>query len=73
MAGISLICKWFKGEMDELCNQSEEGGRVMCAQEIGRKMFLCGMNFETVEDCTGVEEGEVEYLQLDVQNSCFGS
>ena len=25
IAGISLICKWFKGEIDELCNQSEEG------------------------------------------------
>ena len=69
----SLIYKWFKGEIDELCNQSEEGGRVMCAQEIGRKMFLRGMDFETVEDLTGLMEGEVEYLQQDVQNSCLGS
>ena len=44
----------------------------MCAQEIGRKMFLRGMDFETVEDLTGMMEGEVEYLQLDVQNWLFG-
>lgn len=36
-------------------------------------MFLRGMDFETVEDLTGLMEGEVEYLQLDVQNGCLGS
>ena len=59
--------------IDELCNQAEEGGRVMCAQAIGKKMFLRGLDFDTVADLTGLMEGEVEYLQLDVQNGCLGS